>query len=221
MSHGERAAVAPAMLPPGQVEFGGQRFALQADGSHIRVELVKPADQMRDDIVRDQVARAEELSASLARFKTAAFEEWDVLLDVLATQYRITMGGKKGNVVFETMDGTLRVQIAVADRITFGPELQIAKAGVDECLREWGSESRPEIQAIVQNAFRVDKEGQLNHGALLSLKRLNITDERWLRAMQAITDSMKVVGSKRYIRFHKRPNAEAPWVAVPTSLSDA
>lgn len=217
----DKTAPAIGLIPAGQEEHGGRRFMKLADGSMIPVEMVKPADKLRDDTVRDQFARAEVVSAALAKFKLGAFEEWDVFLEVLASQYKVKLGGTKGNVTFETLDGCFRIQIAVADHIAFGPELQIAKAGVDECLREWGAESRPEIQAIVSNAFRVDKEGRLNHGALLGLKRLAIEDERWLRAMQAITDSMRVIGSKRYIRFHKRANPQAAWVAVPMDIATA
>ncbi len=207
--------------PPGCEVYGGKIFMIDARGARIPIELVKAADKLRDDQVRAHMARAEELSAELSAFKQSRFESWDVFLDVLASQYEVKLGGPKGNVTFETIDGCMRIQIAVADRISFGPELQVAKVGVDECLREWGAESRPEIQAIVENAFRVDKEGRLNHGALLSLKRLAITDERWVRAMQAITDSMRVEGSKRYIRFHKRADPQSAWVNVPLDIAAA
>ena len=32
--------------------------------------------------------------------------------------------------------------------------------------------------------------------------RLNINDERWQKAMQAIADSILVIGSKTYVRFY-------------------
>jgi hypothetical protein len=39
---------------------------------------------------------------------------------------------------------------------------------------------------------------------VLGLKRLNIRDEKWQRAMQAIADSVQVSGSKPYIRIYER-----------------
>lgn len=39
---------------------------------------------------------------------------------------------------------------------------------------------------------------------MLGLKRLNISDEKWLRAMQAIGDSVRVSGSKPYLRLYER-----------------
>ena len=206
--------------PPGQVEHGGKRFVLFADGTMLPVELVKSSDSMRDDFVRENVGGAEEICAALAAFKAKVFDQADVLLEVLASQYRIVLGGKKGNVLFESLDGTLRVQIAVADRLTFGAEMQIAKAGIDELLGEWGEKTPAEVLALVQYAFRTNKDGELSPGKLLGLKRIDIRDERWARAMQAITDSMRVVGTKRHVRFHKRPSAEDAWEAIHTSLSD-
>ena len=216
MSH----EMAAAPIPPGQIEHGGKRFMVCADGQWIPVERVKASDKLQDDFVREKIARAEEISAALAQFRSSSLEDGDILLDVLASQYRVVLGGKKGNVIFETLDGTMRVQIAVAARITLGPQLQIAKAGIDELLLEWGEKSPAEMVAIVSSAFRANKAGDLSAGRLLGLRRIDIPDERWVRAMQAINDSVKVVGSKRYVRFHKRASADDAWVAIPTSLAD-
>ena len=50
----------------------------------------------------------------------------------------------------------------------------------------------------------MNKEGKINTARVLGLKRLNINDEKWLRAMQAIADSVQVAGSKPYIRIYER-----------------
>ena len=75
----------------------------------------------------------------------------------------------------------MRVQIAVAEQITFGPQLQIAKAGIDELLLEWGEQSPPEMLAIVTNApFAPTSPATSAPGRLLGLKRIDIEDERWV-----------------------------------------
>jgi hypothetical protein len=120
-----------------------------------------------------------------------------------------------------TFDGRLKVQVQVADFIDFGPELQIAKSLVDECLREWTEDSRSEIRAIVTRAFNVDKAGQINRSEIFMLLRLDIEDERWQRAMAAIRDAMKVVGSKTYVRCYRRDKQDAPWRAITIDLAKA
>ena len=53
------------------------------------------------------------------------------------------------------------------------------------------------------------------------LLRLEIEDERWGRAMQAIRDAMRVVGSKTYVRCYRRDRLDAEWRAVTIDLAKA
>jgi hypothetical protein len=71
------------------------------------------------------------------------------------------------------------------------------------------------------NAFRRDKEGQLNRSAILGLRSYEISDERWKRAMAAIADSIQIIGAKRYIRFSKRASLQHDWVEVSLNLATA
>ena len=115
----------------------------------------------------------------------------------------------------------MRVQVQVADQIAFGPQLQIAKTLIDECLTEWSADSRPEIQSIVTRAFNTDREGQINKAELFMLLRLEIEDARWNRAMDAIRASIRVTGSKEYVRFYARDKVEDGWTAITIDLAKA
>ena len=78
---------------------------------------------------------------------------------------------------------------------------------------------RDEIRSLVTRAFNVEREGQINKAELFMLLRLNFTDERWLRAMDAIRDAIRVIGAKQYFRFYERPNKEASWTAISIDLA--
>jgi hypothetical protein len=78
-----------------------------------------------------------------------------------------------------------------------------------------------ELRAIVNRVFSVEKEGQINRSELLQLLRINITDERWLRAMNAIRESMRVVGSREYVRFYRRETPEGQWRAITIDIASA
>ena len=56
----------------------------------------------------------------------------------------------------------------------------------------------------MQSAFQTDKEGKINTGRVLALRRLDIRNEKWQKAMQAIGESLQVVGSKEYVRIYER-----------------
>ena len=149
--------------------------------------LVKPVDKLQDELVRKMIAFAGDLSEQIGRFKRPLLRRPRRLpgADRPGATAR-SVGGAKGNVTLTSFDGTMKVQFQVADLLDFGPELQAAKALVDECLNEWTAGSRDEMRAIVSRAFNVDREGKINRAELFMLLRVAIEDARWQRAMDAI-----------------------------------
>jgi hypothetical protein len=211
----------PAPVPDGRVLVDGQPHLRDSKGGLVPVALVKPQDQLQDELVRKIMGYAIALSEQLTRFKAHTFDDIGAFEALLAQEYGAKVGGAKGNKTLMSHDGLFKVQVQVADNIDFGPELQIAKTLVDECLNEWAADARDEIRAIVTRAFNTDKAGQINRSEIFMLLRLEIGDERWKRAMQAIRDAMRIVGSRTYIRCYARPHFDAPWQPVSIDLAKA
>ncbi len=183
--------------------------------------LIKPIDKERDQLVRAIVEQARAVSDQLTTFKQSAFADIQAFKELSAEEYGANVGGKKGNISLFTYDGQYRVQVAIQERITFDERLQAAKALIDECVTEWIEGSRPEIHAIVSQAFDTDKEGNINTGRVLALRRYEIADERWQRAMNAIGEAVQVVGSKSYIRVYERLGDSDDYSAIPLDVSGA
>lgn len=205
----------------GVTMVNGKAYMPDAKGNLVPIEAIKPADKLEDETVRKIIAYADDLSAQVTRFRQHTFDDLGAFEALLAQDYGAAKGGAKGNKTFMSFDGLMKVQVQVADFIDFGSQLQIAKSLVDECLTEWSADSRAEIRAIVTRAFNVDKEGQINRSEIFMLLRLDIDDERWQRAMAAIRDAMKVVGSKTYVRCYRRDKPDAPWRAITIDLAKA
>ncbi|MCO4053431.1 MAG: DUF3164 family protein [Bosea sp.] len=203
------------------IDVGGAPYMRDAKGALIPLALVKPADKLQDETVRKVMRFAAELSEQIARFKAHTFADLYGFQELLQQEYGGKAGGSKGNVTFMTIDGLMKVQIQIADQISFGPQLQEAKKLIDECLLEWGASSRPEIQALVAKAFSVEKEGQINKAELFMMMRLDIEDSRWMKAMDAIRDAIRVVGTKEYVRFYRRAKATDPFQPVTIDLAAA
>lgn len=201
--------------------INGKPYMADAKGSLVPLELVKPADKLEDETVRKIVGFARDLSAQIARFRGHTMTDLGEFDALLEQEYGTKKGGKKGNRTYQTFDGLKKVVVSVADFVDFGPQLQVAKTLIDECLNEWSADSRPEIRAIVTRAFNTDKEGQINRSEIFMLLRMQIEDERWLRAMEAIRDAMRVTGSKEYVRFYERCRITDPWSAVTIDLAKA
>lgn len=179
-------------------------YRADASGRLVPETMIKPIDLTRDELVQELVRQAIAMHDSLAEFKGRVFADLNAFVDLSAEQYGVKFGGKKGNITLYTFDGRYKVQVAIAEHMVFDERLQAAKHLVDECIIDWSEGSRDEIKVLVQSAFDTDKEGKINTGRVLGLRRLEIKDEKWLRAMQAIGESLQVVGSKEYVRFYER-----------------
>jgi hypothetical protein len=206
---------------PASVDVGGTLYLRDAKGSLVPLAAVKPADLLMDEAVRALIGKARKVSADLSAFKALAFENVGSLQALLAQNYGASIGGAKGNLTLLSFDGCQKVQVQVSDQLDFGPELQAAKALIDTCLTEWAASSGVELKAIVTRAFSVDKAGQINRAELFMLLRVDIQDERWVRAMDAIRDSIRVVGSRTYVRFYERDAPDGAWRAVPLDIAAA
>lgn len=199
----------------------GRAYMQDAKGGLTPVELIKPQHKLEDETVRKIIGHARELNGQLTRFlghTMTDLGEFDALLE---QQYQSKRGGSKGNRTYMSYDGLLKVQVQVSDNVDFGPELQIAKGLIDECLTEWAADTRPEIRAVVTRAFNTDKEGQINRSEIYMLLRLDIEDSRWRAAQDAIREAMRVVGSSQYVRFYERRTVTDPFRAITIDLAKA
>lgn len=196
-------------------------FLQDAKGHLVPLDLVKAIDMARNDLVLELVGKAKVVSATLAEFKADAFGDIKAFVDMSAEQYKAKVGGKKGNVTLMSFDGQYKVVLAAQDNIRFDERLQAARALIDECLTEWTQDARSEVRAIVNEAFRADKQGEISTGRVLALRRMEIKDARWQRAMEAIGDAVQVVGSKSYIRVYQRVGESEQYVPIPLDIASA
>ncbi|AOJ71023.1 MULTISPECIES: DUF3164 family protein [Burkholderia] len=190
-----------------------------AKGCLVPENMIKPLDRERDRLVRELVDEARRVSRTLAELKTRIFGDVAAFVDMSAETYQAKLGGKKGNVTLYSFDGRYRIQRAIQDRIAFDERLQAAKALIDACLHDWTTDARPEIQAIVAQAFATDKEGQINTGRVLALRRLDIADARWQDAMTAIGEALQVIGSRSYVRIYERIGDTEQYEQIPLDIA--
>ena len=189
-----------------------------AQGHMIPVEQVKEIDITRHELVMEKVAKVKALAKALADLKSELMDDIGAFVDLSTERYGVSRGGVKGNVTLTSFDGRFRLVRQMAEYIMFDERLTAAKALIDECLTDWTSGSRTELRALVNQAFQVDSTGRINTGRILSLRRLEITDPRWQRAMQAIGDSIQITGTKPYVRLYERSENGA-FAAIPLDIA--
>lgn len=179
-------------------------YWVDARGIMTPEDVVKAIDKERDSLVGEMVERAIGINTVLSEFKLRAFADIQAFVDLSAEKYGAKKGGAKGNVTLFTFDGRFKIQRAMQDKLQFDERLQAAKTLIEECIAGWTEGVRPEIHILISEAFSTDKEGNINTGRVLALRRYDIEDERWQNAMDAISEAIQVVGSKSYIRVYER-----------------
>jgi len=224
MNATQQVAVA-ALTHPGAHEINGVPHLRDAKGRLVPVDNIRPMDLLIDERVRLIALYAEDLSAELARFQSHAYADIAALDALIAQEFGIESlpgaknAGNKGNRTFLSFDGLTMVKIAVSDRIVLGPELQAAKEVLDAIIRRRGEGADAFLVTLVKRAFAVDTEGRVDVQAILALRRMEVDDDAWPNFCRAIDASVRVIGSKRYLRIYRRETPDGSWQMIPLDIA--
>lgn len=173
-------------------------------GRLVPINMVNKIDLERDALVSAIMQKAVVAAAKMKILRQEILKDIEAFCRKSSEQYGKEIGGLKGNVKLPSYNGKYAIHRCVEDHLEFDERLQVAKELIDQCLKEWTEDGRDEIKVIINDAFQVDQAGRVNTKRILGLRRHNIQDEKWLKAMQAISDSIYVTGSKTYLRFYER-----------------
>ena len=216
-SYGEAVAALEAIegvAAPTQ-EIGGRRYWARDDGTLVPDELVRPEWRLEDEIVRRIATGALGVNGILGRFKSRSMAEVYGYVELLAQEYGVAETGK-GSVTLHSYDRSLRVQIASADKLSFGPEIHVARGLLlDYLAAEPGSDA---LKAVVQGALGLDRQASIRPREVLRLRAYEIGHETWQEAMRAIDASLRSSGTARYLRVYRRDEG-GRWVQIPLDLA--
>lgn len=190
---------------------------LDSQGNHILMKNIRDTDLMYHDLVLQIAVIWIALSGKIQRFKRRNFEDVAAMLGLLFERFETERGGKEGNMTFFTFDRTFKLVIAVQKKIDFGPELQVAKAKVEEALVEMSPDGNSDLKTIATAAFTLI-DGKLNVAAILRLRSLKISNKLWNEAMQIIDAAIVVISSKKQIRLY-RSEEQGEYSAIPLDIA--
>lgn len=181
-------------------------YRINAQGHLVPESQIKPLDTLRDETVMNIVTAARQLRQAMAEFKVASMQQIGDFTDLSAAEYGVEFGGTKGNVSLVSFDGCYKILRAIGDHRVFDERIQAAKKLIDDCISEWSGGADEKIIALVDHAFRVNKQGRIDINQVLSLRQLNIDDDKWNEAMDAAADAIQVTGTSQYLRIYERQN---------------
>ncbi len=184
-------------------EINGVVCYKDTKGAWVPEGNIRAVDLLRDDVVRDVIKIVKNLSKNIAEHKEQIESEIADFIELSASQYGVTTSTVKGTTSYKTLDGRYEIMIAMSDYMEFNEEISSAKELVDKCLKKWTVGANKNLVAIVNDAFKVDKKGMLDTRRILSLRTYDIDDPDWKLAMEAISNSLTVGRTKKYIRFYE------------------
>ncbi len=196
-----------------------EKWKLNAQGHLVPISTIKPIDLLRDQTVNTIAAKAQDLFKALAEFKSSTFSDLEAFVATSAAQYGVEVGGDKGNLTLHSYDGRFKIVRSVADLIRFDEQLIAARKLVDDCLSDWTDESRDELRALVNQAFQVNATGSVRTSEVLRLLRIDIKDPRWITAMEAVRNSIQVMGTKPYVRIYERVKGTDEYTPITLDLA--
>ncbi|TCW05589.1 uncharacterized protein DUF3164 [Raoultella sp. BIGb0138] len=179
-------------------------YRVNAQGHYVPESQIKPLDMLRDEVVLSIVSAARQQRQALAEFKIESMSKIGDFIDLSAAEYGVEYGGAKGNVTLVSFDGRYKLVRAVGEHRVFDERIQAAKKLIDTCISEWSGGADEKIMALVDHAFRVNKQGKIDINQVLGLRQLNIDDPKWNEAMDAVADAIQVTGTSQYLRLYER-----------------
>lgn len=194
-------------------------YKTNALGHLVPLSMIKEVDRDRDDLINELFTKATQLRTQMVDFKTLAMGDVSAFVELVAEKYNAKIGGKKGNITLLSFDGCQKIQISIQEHIHFDERILAAKEIIYDCVSKWTKDSNDYVKALIDLAFKTDKDGRLATAKILSLLRLEIDDPEWKDAMTALKDSIQVIGSTSYIRFYQRKQANDKFQQVSLDLA--
>ncbi len=198
-------------IPAGHIE--------RPDGSVIALSKLPVRDQLKHELVEKMFGRAVATSTALAAFKGASVSELMAFREMMMNDFEVKIGGNGGNISITSLCGRMKVAYTISKHVEFGPELEAAKALIDECLEDWSQDSRDEIRVIITKVFRVNSKGRLDTSGILGLRSHGFKDPRWLRAMDGIDEAIIRDRQTAYINFYKVDPKTGTETRIPLDLA--
>lgn len=177
---------------------------------------IDPLTKRRDRLVERVLKKTEKLNKQIVDTKNQVMDLVDGYLDKLADEQNLDAW--QGNIELPDFAGTVKVRVKTSKIIEFDERLQVAKQILDGCFEKWfskisdklegvgGRDAIQNLRLVVNKAFGVDDSGKIDKKMILSLRQYKVRDKDWKRAMDLISQSVRVVNTRRYVTVFVRRN---------------
>ena len=176
------------------------------NGFDVPVTAIGKIDLKKNQTAIKIAEKFKEMAVRLQNLKDFAFDAADEIYELQLKAYEIDgrdVERMKGNFTFFSYDKRFKVEVNIGQRLEFDDKINLAKAEIDEYLKEITEGQNSDIMIIVNNAFTTVR-GKLDPKRILQLFSYQIKNVRWKKAMEILQDSITTNHSKRYIKVSER-----------------
>lgn len=192
---------------------------LDAHGRQVPVAIINAREQARHELVFGIAQRAVALNAQIAEFRAQSFADIECYQEMLFDAFSVKSGGRAGNLSLTSYCGRWKVERAAQSKIQIDEAFAVARELILNFAADLVKRSDKEIGMLIMDKFAVDADGNLSISKLLELRKFPFTDERWTRAMEILNESLRVVGSKIYLRVYERRESDKKYVPITLNMS--
>ena len=187
-------------------------------GNNIPVKYVSAYDKARDRATRRILARFQKARSMLEAVVAESIADLDELSKLKDSL------GEKGNFSARSFDGLIQVairqqyNIRLDERVIHARELMMEY--VNSVLDRVDGVDVSALRLLVTEAFKVNSQGFLSAGRVLSLMRMEVNDAKWREAKMILKEALKSEKGKQYLICEVRKSTQGDFKAIRLDIAD-
>ena len=187
-------------------------------GNEIPLKYVSAYDKARDKATRRILTKFEKARSMLETVVAESIRELDDLSKLKDSL------GEKGNFSARSFDGLIQVSIRqqynirLDERVIHARELMMEY--VNSVLDRVDGVDVSALRLLVTEAFKVNSQGFLSAGRVLSLMRMEVNNDKWREAKMILQAALKPEKGKQYLICEKRKTTQGDFKAIRLDIAD-
>lgn len=187
-------------------------------GNEIPLKYVSAYDKARDKVTRRILTKFEKARSMLETVVAESIRELDDLSKLKDSL------GEKGNFSARSFDGLIQVairqqyNIRLDERVIHARELMMEY--VNSVLDRVDGVDVSALRLLVTEAFKVNSQGFLSAGRVLSLMRMEVNNDKWREAKTILQAALKPEKGKQYLICEKRKTTQGDFKAIRLDIAD-
>lgn len=197
-----------------------EKFWTDESGNMVQTSRLTATEKLMEKNSERIYKRSVEINELLKKFKNDIQQWCDEVYQTYVKEKNIDGKVSKGNFTFYNFNRTVKIEVNINERIEFDElGIQSARQLLEEFLQENVQTQDDVIKQLILDAFST-RNGRLDTKKVLNLIRYRskIKNDKFLRAIELLEESIRKPSSKTYFRLYVK-DEQCKWNAVELNFS--